>query len=138
MNFSEYLIPFPVRKVARPRCFSCKTYIEFRTAFPACKESRTSKEIILKEDRNLFAQMILITKNRKLQMNEVSSHSLGPLPWALSTADESLRKTNKAALKKELQRRLPFADVIPQASACMIDACPWYRDSKETTRRLPR
>ena len=85
-------------------------------------KSRTSKEIILKVDRNLFAQMILIAENRKLQMREVLSHPLGPLPWALSTADGSLRKTNKAVLAKELQKSVPFADVIPQPSACMIDA----------------
>ena len=66
--------------------------------------------------------MILIAENRKLQMREVLIHPLGPLPWALSTADGSLRKTNKAALAKELQKCVPFADVIPQPSACMIDA----------------
>ena len=66
--------------------------------------------------------MILITENRKLQMTKVLSHPLGPLLWALSTADGSLRKTNKAALAKELQKSVPFADVIPQPSVCMIDA----------------
>ena len=85
-------------------------------------KSKTSKEIILKADRNLFAQMILIAENRKPQMREVLSHPLGPFPWALSSADGSLRKTNKAALAKELQKSVPFADVIPQPSACMIDA----------------
>ena len=74
---------------------------------------KTAKEIILKADRNLFTQMILIAENRKLQMREVLSHPLGPLPWALSTADGLLRKTNKAALAKELQTSVPFADVIP-------------------------
>ena len=48
--------------------------------------------------------MILIAENRKLQMREVLSHPLGPLPWALSTADGSLRKPNKAALTEELER----------------------------------
>ena len=45
-------------------------------------KSKTSKEIILKADRNLFAQMILIAENQKLQMREVLRHPLGPLPWA--------------------------------------------------------
>ena len=43
-------------------------------------KSKTSKEIILKADGNLFAQMILIAENRKLQMRKVLSHPLGPLP----------------------------------------------------------
>ena len=45
-------------------------------------QNKMFKEIILKADRNLFAQMILIAENRKLQMREVPSHPLGPLPWA--------------------------------------------------------
>jgi len=55
-------------------------------------------------------------------MTEVLSHPRGPLPWVLSTANGSLRKTNKAALTKELQKSVPFADVIIQPSACVIDA----------------
>ena len=66
--------------------------------------------------------MILIAENRKLQIREVLSHPLGPLSWALSTADGSLRITNKAALAKEIQKSVPFIDVIPQSSPCMIDA----------------
>ena len=58
--------------------------------------NKTSKEIILEADRNLFIQMILIAEIRKLQMREVLSHPLGPLPWALSPADgSSWRKTNR-------------------------------------------
>lgn len=83
-------------------------------------KSKTSKEIILNADRNPFAQMILIAENQKRQMREVLSHPLGPLLWSLSTAAGSLRKSNKAALAKELQKSVSFADVIPQPSSCMI------------------
>ena len=47
----------------------------------ACPEQNVQRDY-LKADRNLFAQMILIAENRKLQMREVPSHPLGPLPWA--------------------------------------------------------
>ena len=63
-------------------------------------------------------------------MRGVLSHRLGPLPRALSTADGSLRKPNKAALAKELQKSVPFADVIPQPSACMIDAMAFVQRLK--------
>ena len=46
---------------------------------------------------------------------------MGRLPWALSTVDESLWKTSKAALAKELQKNVPAAEEIPQPSACIID-----------------
>ena len=93
-------------------------------------KSKTSKEIILKADRNLFAQMILIKENRKLQMREVLSHPLGPLPWALSTADGSLRKTNKAVLAKELQKC--FIRRRDPATISMYDRC--YGPRAETQR----
>jgi len=50
----------------------------------------TAKEVILKADRALFAQMIIIAETRQLKMKEVLSHPLGPLPWALASADGSL------------------------------------------------
>ena len=43
--------------------------------------------VILRADRRLFAQMIVITENRNLQMREVLSHPLGPLLWSLATPD---------------------------------------------------
>ncbi|KAK3748348.1 hypothetical protein QZH41_000090 [Actinostola sp. cb2023] len=79
------------------------------------------KEIILKADRVLFGQMILIAQSRNLSMNEVLVHPLGPLPWSLATPDGSLRKTNKATLAKELQRNVPAVDIIPLPSATIID-----------------
>lgn len=81
----------------------------------------TNQEVILKADRRLFAQMIIVAESRNLQMREVLSHPLGPLPWSLATPDGLLRKTNKASLAKELQKDIDAADVIPQPSACVID-----------------
>ncbi|KAK3735047.1 hypothetical protein QZH41_001743 [Actinostola sp. cb2023] len=97
-------------------------------------KSKSAKEIILKADRALFAQMIIIAENRKLQMREVLCHPLGPLPWSLSTADGSLRKTTKSTLAKELQKNVPAADIIPEPSACIIDGIALVQRLKE---RLP-
>ena len=65
--------------------------------------------------------MIVIAESRDLQMKEVLSHPLGPLPWSLATPDGLMRKTNKASLAKELQKNVQSADSIPQPSACVID-----------------
>jgi len=67
-----------------------------------------AKEVVLKADRRLFGQMIIIAESRKLQMSDVLAHSLGPLPWALANDDESLRKTNKAALARDLEKDVFF------------------------------
>ena len=56
-------------------------------------------------------------------MQEVLSHPLGPLPWSLTNADGSLKKTNKAALGKALEKTLNCVttDKDLQNTATIID-----------------
>ena len=65
-------------------------------------EASNNQEVVLKAEKRLFAQMIVIAECRNLQMSEVLAHPLGPLPWTLANPDGTLRKTNKASLAKEL------------------------------------
>ena len=60
-----------------------------------------TKEIVLKADRRLFGNMVLIAQSRKLEMCDVLCHPLGPLPWALAIPDGTMQKTNKAVLSKQ-------------------------------------
>ena len=60
--------------------------------------STQRRTMILKADRSLFGRMIITGQGRKIEVKEKLQHSLGPMPWALSTAEDSPRKTNKAAL----------------------------------------
>ena len=77
--------------------------------------------MIIKADRSLFAQMILVAENRKLQISDVLCHPLGPLPWALASDDGSIRKNNKAALANELKKSVTPADTIPKPCARITD-----------------
>ena len=54
-------------------------------------------------------------------MSDVLSHPLGPLPWALANGDGTLRKTNKAALARELEKQVLPAENIPMLAATIID-----------------
>jgi len=47
----------------------------------------------------------------------VLAHPLRPLLWALANSDGSLRKTNKAALARELEKNVTPAGTIPEPSA---------------------
>ena len=80
-----------------------------------------NQEVVLKAEKRLFSQMIMIAESSNLQMSEVLAHPLGPLLWTLTNPDGTLRKKNKASLVKELQKNVQAADVIPQPSACLID-----------------
>lgn len=84
-------------------------------------QSKKAPDIVLKADRNLFSHIILVAESRKVNMKEVLAHPLGPLPWSLANADGTLRKTNKAALARELEKTVSAANEIPTPSATIID-----------------
>ena len=68
------------------------------------KIKTTGRAVILKADRTLFTRMIIMGQSRKIDVRDLLSHSLGPLPWALATPEGLPRKTNKAALATQLQK----------------------------------
>ena len=95
--------------------------MKLKTFADLAKKSKVSKaagkEVVIKADRAVFSQMIIIAENRKLKISDVLRHPLGPLPWALATADRSLRRNNKTSLAKELQKNITPAEEIPQPCA---------------------
>ena len=77
--------------------------------------------MVVKADRTLFAHMVLIAQSKNLQIQNVLTHPLGPVPWSLPTDQGSLRKTAKAVLAKELQKHVPVAEDMPEPCAVIID-----------------
>ena len=51
------------------------------------------RAIVLKADKNLFARLAIVAQIRNLDMRNVLTYSLGPVPWALANPDGSLTKT---------------------------------------------
>jgi len=94
------------------------------------------KEVILNADGKLFGQMILVAENRKLHIRDVLAHPLGPLPWTFANGDGTLRKTNKAALARELEKSVSAAEVIPESSATVIDGMSLVQKLKGMTKHL--
>ena len=75
----------------------------------------------MKADRSLFGRIIVMAERRNLKMDDILSHPLGPLPWALSTPDGLLRKTNKASLASNLQKNVAVSDELQANSASVVD-----------------
>ena len=79
------------------------------------------RAIILKADRSLFGRIIVMAQGRNPKMMDILSHSLGHLPWALSTPEGLLRKTNKASLATCLQKNVTVTEALPGHSATVVD-----------------
>jgi len=94
-----------------------KTFSDIRKKTSASNPNK----VVLQADRKLFGHMVLVAESRHLQMADVLSHPLGPLPWALANGDGTLRKTNKAALARELEKQVLPTETIPEPSVTIID-----------------
>ena len=68
-------------------------------------------------------------RKQKATDESVFAHPLGPLPWALANGDGSLRKTNKAALARELEMNVSQSHQQPSLMEWM-----WSRSWKGITR----
>jgi len=79
------------------------------------------KELMLRADRILFGHMIVVAQTIQLDLKDVLSHLLGPIPWALAEGDGSLRKTDKAKLMKNVADAVPVVESFSGRSACVIN-----------------
>ena len=77
------------------------------------------------------ADKLVIAQEQSLQMDTILSHPLGPLPWALTTPDGLLRKTNKASLASLFQKNVQFFEEVPVNSAAVIDSMSLVQRLKE-------
>ena len=62
------------------------------------KVKSTVTAVVVKADRDWFARMVVIAHHRQMNMQEVLTYPLGPLPWSLATADGAPTTTAKSAL----------------------------------------
>ena len=57
-----------------------------------------------------------------MDMLEVLSHSLGPIPWSLATTDGNLAKTQKLKLAEALEKKVRPLDKDPDSVVWVFDA----------------
>ena len=78
------------------------------------RQIEKNKEVGIQSDCAQFTQMIIIAEDKTLKMNNVLSHPLGLLPWALASFDGSMRRTNcnKSSLTKEHHKNMTATEII--------------------------
>ena len=97
---------------------------KLKTFSDMCKKREvksSGRAVILKADSSLFGRIIVIAQARSLNMEDILSHPLGPLPWALSTPDGLLRKTKQSNLATALQKNFALQEKHPENSATVVD-----------------
>ena len=82
-----------------------------------------NKDLVLplRMDRNVFAQMALLGQFRQIDMKVVFAYPLGPLPWPLADPYGLPRKTSKAKLSQQLERRITVAEKYPENATSIFD-----------------
>ena len=80
------------------------------------------KSFVLQANRNLFARLLVIGQSRQIDLRDLLTHELGPVPWSLATYNGSLAKTNKSVLAKLLEDGVEILPNLTNASAVIVDA----------------
>ena len=62
------------------------------------------QNVVLKADRNLFSQMIMVAESRSVNMYDVLAHQLGPLLWALANVDGPYEKHTRPHMPGSLRK----------------------------------
>lgn len=88
----------------------------FQSMNKTTKSKVKGKEVVLKADRNLFQRLLIIANVRKLDIRNMLTYNLGPLPLSIALPDGSLNKTAKASLLHCIESHVqpsPQDDILP-------------------------
>ena len=64
---------------------------------------RFNKEVKITAQRNIYAQLLIVAEQHEIDFEKLFEYPLGPVPWALSTGDGMLTKTDKSVLLHKLE-----------------------------------
>ncbi len=92
----------------------------FTTQITEKKVKVGDKELTIRADRSFFCKLVFIAQSRNLDLFEVYSHELGPIPWAIATPLGTALKPDKAKLMEILEKDTPALSK-PQGAAWIID-----------------
>ncbi len=93
----------------------------FTTQVTEKKVKLGNKELTIRADRSFFCKLVFIAQSRNLDLFEVYSHELGPIPWAIATPLGTALKPDKAKLMEILEKDTPVLQQPRQGAAWVID-----------------
>ena len=78
--------------------------------------SAEEKEVTINADRSLFGCLLVVAKNRHIDLREVLSYEMSSVPYTLAHPDGSLRKATKSVLLAELESVSPSVGRLPRSN----------------------
>ena len=94
----------------------------------------TATALVVKADRGLFARMVVIAHHRQMNMQEVLTYQLGPLPWSLATADGAPTKRAKFALLHILEEKAQPVEDDSASAVWILDVVAIMHSMKGVPR----
>ena len=88
-----------------------------------CKQLSTSqiKTVEIKADRNLLGRLLFLSRESEISLPKLFEYPLGPIPWALATADGGMIKTSKAQLLHYLESLVKPCHITPNSLKDVIN-----------------
>ena len=78
--------------------------------------------------------MVVIAQHRQMNMQEVLTYPLGPVPWSLATADGTPTKTAKSALLHILEGKVQPVEDVPASVVWILDGVVILHFTKDVPR----
>ena len=93
---------------------SLKTFSSLSKSTPVATGERHA---VFRADRNLFARLAVVAQTRNLNMRQVLSYELGPVPFSIASPDGGLVKTAKSKLLPLLEGSILAAEDLPHSDS---------------------
>ena len=90
-----------------------------------------NQKVAIYADRETFARLLLIQQKCKVNLKEVLTYELRPLPLSIADYDETLKKTQKSKLFQHLMSSIVSCVAIPKK-------CPQIFDGMVLLQKLPK
>ena len=82
------------------------------------------KEKVIKYDKDLFQRSLVVSRSREIDLQDVLSYKLSPVPLSIAHLNGSMRKTAKSNLLKELMIDINIPDHLLDHESLQLGTCP--------------
>ena len=80
-----------------------------------------NKAVVIRADRDLFSQLLVIRERREVSKKDFFRYSLGPVAWSLATPTGNVYRSTKSDLLTCLEKKINLLNQIPADAARVYD-----------------